>query len=219
MSLNQGSWSQWEERTTTKQHEVQDRALGKTHRKEEKGVCKTRTATGREYKNLEDGRIYLAAVPTAALHLKTLFLKYLLLFSRARFCNPMACRTPGFPVLHHLPEISQTQVHWVDDIIHHLILCHPLFFLLSIFPASEYFPVSWLFTSGGQNIGASASASVLPMNIQGWFPLGLTRLISLLSKGLSRVFSSTTVQKYQFFGTQPTLWSNSHIHTWPPEKT
>jgi len=95
----------------------------------------------------------------------------------------------------------------------YLILCHPLFLLLSIFPASEYFPMSWLFTSGGQNIGASASASVLPMNIRGWFPLGFTRLI-LLSKGFSRVFTSTTVRKHQFFGMQPTLWSNSHILTW-----
>ena len=75
--------------------------------------------------------------------------------------------------------------------------------------ASGSFPISWLFASGGQSIGASASASVLPMNIQDWFPLGSTGLISLQSKGLSRVFSSTTVQKHRFFGTQPSLWSNS----------
>ena len=81
------------------------------------------------------------------------------------------------------------------------------------FPASGSFPVSQLFASGGQSIGVSALASVLPMNIQDWFPLGLTGLISLLSKELSRVFSSTTVQKCQFFGAQPPLWSNSHIHT------
>ena len=74
------------------------------------------------------------------------------------------------------------------------------------------------FASGGQGIGASTSASVLSMNIQGWFPLGLTRLISLPSKGLARVFSNTTVQKHQFFGNQPSLWSNSHIHTWLLEK-
>ena len=80
------------------------------------------------------------------------------------------------------------------------------------FWASESFLMSQLFPSGGQSIGASAS--VLPMNIQDWFPLGLTVLISLLSKELSRVFSSTTIQKYQFFGTLPSLWSNSHIHTW-----
>ena len=79
--------------------------------------------------------------------------------------------------------------------------------------------MSWLFISGGQSIEASTSASVLPMNIQGLFPLGLTDLVSLQSKGLSRVFSSTTVQKHQFFGAQPSLWSNSHIHTWLLEKT
>ena len=84
------------------------------------------------------------------------------------------------------------------------------------FPASGSFPMIWLFTLGGQNIGTSAS--VLPMNIQGWFPLGLTGWISLQSKGLSRVFSSPTIQKHQFFGSQPSLWSNSHIHTWLLEK-
>ena len=82
------------------------------------------------------------------------------------------------------------------------------------FPVLESFLVSQLFTSGSQNIGALASASVFPMNIQGWFPLRLTSLISLLSKGLTRKFSSTTIQKHQFFSTQPSLWSNSHIHTW-----
>ena len=87
------------------------------------------------------------------------------------------------------------------------------------FPASGSFPTSQFFASGGQSIGASASASVLPMNIQGWFPLGLTGLISLLSKGLSRVFSSTTVQKHQFFSTQPSLWTSSHIRTWLLKKT
>ena len=86
------------------------------------------------------------------------------------------------------------------------------------FPVSGSFPMSWLFTSGGQSIGASALASVLPMNIQGWFPLVLTGLISLMSKGLSRVFSSTTVWKHQLFGIQPSLWSSSHIHTWLLEK-
>ena len=79
------------------------------------------------------------------------------------------------------------------------------------FPASGSFPVSLLFTSGGQSIGASPSASVLPMNIQSWFPLRLTGLISLQFKGLSKVFSSTTVWKHQFFGTQPPFWSSSHL--------
>ena len=93
----------------------------------------------------------------------------------------------------------------------HLILCRPLLLLPSI-PASRSFLVSHFFSSGGQSIGALAS--VLPMNIQDWFLLGLTGLISLQSKGPSRVFSSTTVQKHQFFGTQPSLWFTSHIHTW-----
>ena len=78
------------------------------------------------------------------------------------------------------------------------------------FPESGSSPVSQLFASGGQSIGASASASVLPINIQGWFPLGLTGLVSLQSKVLSRIFSSTTIWKHQFFGTQSSLWSNSH---------
>ena len=93
-----------------------------------------------------------------------------------------------------------------------------LFFCLQSFPPSRSFPMSWLFASCGQSIGPSASASVLPMNIQGWFPLGLTGLISLQCKGVSRVFSGTTVQKHQVFGGQPSLWSNSHICTWLLER-
>ena len=89
---------------------------------------------------------------------------------------------------------------------------------LQSFPASGSFPTSQLFASGGQSIGASASASVPPMNVQDWFPLGLTGWISLQSKGLSKVFSDTTVQKHHFFGTPLSLWSNSHIHTWVLEK-
>ena len=87
----------------------------------------------------------------------------------------------------------------------------PFFSCLQSFPASGSFLTSQLFASGGQSIGASAS--VLPMNIQGWFPLGWTGWISLQSKGLSRVFSNITVQRHQFFSTQPSSWSNSHIHT------
>ena len=86
------------------------------------------------------------------------------------------------------------------------------------FPASGSFPVSRLFPSDGQSIGVSASASALAMNIQGWFPLGLTGLISLLSKGLSGVFSSTTVRQHHFFSIQPSIWSNSHMHAWLLEK-
>ena len=89
---------------------------------------------------------------------------------------------------------------------------------LQSFPASGSFQMSQFFTSGGQSVGVSASTSLLPMNIQDWFPLGWTGWISLQSKGLSRVFSNTTVQKHQFVGAQPSSQSNSHIHTWPQEK-
>ena len=85
-------------------------------------------------------------------------------------------------------------------------------------PASGSFQMSQFFTSGNQRIGVSASASVLPMNIQDCFPLGLTDLVSLQSEGLSRVFSNTTVQKHQFFAAQLSLWFSSHIHTWLLEK-
>ena len=92
----------------------------------------------------------------------------------------------------------------------HPFLCHPLSSCPQSFSASESFPVSWLFASGGQSI--RASASIPPMNIQDWFPLGWTGWISLQSKGFSRVFPNTTVQKHQFFGAQSSLWSSSHIH-------
>ena len=92
----------------------------------------------------------------------------------------------------------------------------PFSFCRQSFLASWSFPVGQLFASSGQSI--EASASVLPMNIQGWFPLGLTGSISLLSKGLSRVFSSTTVQKYWFFSAQSSLWSSCHACTWLLEK-
>ena len=94
----------------------------------------------------------------------------------------------------------------------------PFSSFLQSFPASGSFPVSQFFASGGQRIGVSASVSVLPMNIQDWFPLGWTSRISLLSKGLSGVFSNTTVQKHQFFRAQLSLYSSSHIHTWLLEK-
>ena len=106
-------------------------------------------------------------------------------------------------------------------------LCHPTISTyvipfsscLQSFPASGSFPVGSLFTSGGQSVGISASVSVLPVDTQDWFPLGWTSLISLQSKGLSRVFSSTTIWKHQFFGAQPSLWPSSHICTWLLEKT
>ena len=96
----------------------------------------------------------------------------------------------------------------------HLIVCRPLLLLPSIFQSIRVFSSEPALASGGQSIGASASVSVLPMSIQGWFPLGLTDLISLLSKGRSRVFSGTAVQKPQLFGVQPSLRLNSHICTW-----
>ena len=102
---------------------------------------------------------------------------------------------------------------WCHPTVSSSVIC---FSSLQSFPASGSFPVSQLFPSGGPSIGASAS--VLPMNIQGWFPLGLTGLISLLSKGLSRALSSTTIQKHQFFSAHPSLWSNCHIPTWLLEK-
>ena len=97
-----------------------------------------------------------------------------------------------------------------------LILAVPFCSCLQSFPGSGSFPVSQFFASSGQ--GTGASVSVLPKNIQDWFPLGLTGLNSLQSKGLSRVFSNTTVQNHQFFDSQLSLWSNSHIHTWLLEK-
>ena len=133
-------------------------------------------------------------------------------------CDHMDCSMPVFPVNHQLPELAQTRVHWVGNAIQ---LSHPLLSpsppSTQSFPASGSFPISQLFASGGQSIAVSASASVLPMNIRDWFPLGLTGWISLQSKGLSRVFSNTTVKKHQFFSAQLSLWSNSHIHTWPLE--
>ena len=100
----------------------------------------------------------------------------------------------------------------------HLVLCCPLLFLPSLFLSIRVFSNESPFASGSQSIGASASTSVPPMNIQDWSPLGWTRWISLQSKGLSRVFSNTTVQKHQFFSAQSSLWSNLHICTWLLEK-
>ena len=124
-------------------------------------------------------------------------------------CDPMECSTPGLPIHLQLLEFAQTHVHWVGDANHPTISSSVVpFSLLQSFPSS--FPMSWFFASGGQGIGVSASASwILPMNNQDWFPLGLTRLILLKSKELSRVFSNTTVQKHQFFGAQLSSQSNS----------
>ena len=143
-------------------------------------------------------------------------------YSCPALCDPMDCSVPDFLVLPYLPEFAQTHVHWLSDgwmfSSNHFILCRPLPLLPSIFPNINVFsnelvlhirrPKYWIF---GFNI-------ILPVNIQSWFPLGVTGLISLLSKGLSCVFSSTTVQKHQFFSAQPSLWSNSDIYTWLLEK-
>ena len=128
-------------------------------------------------------------------------------------CDPMYCSMPGLPVHHQLLKFTQTHVHWVGDAIQPSSHYHPTISSslvpfssrLQSFPASGSFQMSQLFTSGGQSIGVSASASVLPMNIQDWFPLGWTGWISLLSKGLSRIFSNITIQKHKFFGTQLSL--------------
>ena len=128
--------------------------------------------------------------------------------------------TPGLPVHHQLPEFTQTHAHRVGDVIQpsHRAVAHPFSSCPQSLPASGSFPVSQHFAWGGQNTGVSASASVLPMNTQGWSPLGWTGWISLQSKGLSRVFSNTTVPKHHYFGAQLSSHSNSHIHTWPLEK-
>ena len=118
-------------------------------------------------------------------------------------CDPMSCSRPGLPVHHQLPEFTQAPVCWVGDAIQP---SHPLSSpspsCSQSFPASGYFQMSQLFKSGGQSFGVSASISVLPMIIQDWSPLGWTGWISLQSKGFSRIYSNTTGQENQFFGTQ-----------------
>ena len=129
-------------------------------------------------------------------------------------CDPMNFSMPGFPVLHHLPEFAQTHVHWVSDAIqpYHPLLPSSLF----AFNISQHQSLfQWVNSSPQVAKVFGASASVLPKNVQDWFLLGLTGLISLQSKGLSRVFSSTTIQKHQFFGAQLSLWSKSH----PPDSS
>ena len=120
--------------------------------------------------------------------------------------DPMECSTPDSPILHHHLEFAEIHVYWVGDAIQppHP---HPLL-LPSIFPSIRFFSMSCLFTLSGQSIGDSASASVLPSNIQDWLALGWTALISFLSKGLTTVFA--TIWKHQFISTQPSLWSSSH---------
>jgi len=117
-----------------------------------------------------------------------------------------------------LLEFTQTHVHWDGDAMQPFILCHPLLLPPSTFPSIRVISNESVLCIRWPSIGVSASTSVLPMNTQDWSPLGWTCWISLQFKALSRVFSSTTVQKHQFFGTQLSLQSNSHIHTWLLEK-
>ena len=134
-------------------------------------------------------------------------------------CDPMNRSTPGLPVHHQLLELAQNSgplSWWCHPTISSSVF--PFYSHLQSFPASGSFPMSQFFASGGQMIRVSASESGLPMNSQDWSPSEWTGWLSLQSKGLSRVFSNTTIQKHQFFGTQPSSQSNSHIHTWPLEK-
>ena len=123
-------------------------------------------------------------------------------------CKPMYCSMPGFLVLHHLPELAQTHVHgqWYHATISSSVV--PFCSCLQSFPASGSFPMNWLFTSGGQSIEPSASAWVLPTNIQDWFPLGLT----------GSPCSPRDSQEHQFLDAQPSLWSKSHTHACLLEK-
>ena len=141
------------------------------------------------------------------------------LLSSVWLCNPVDCsffaRLPCPSPTKRDCSNSCPSSWWCHPTISSSVI--PFSSCLQSFPASGSFPMSQFFTSGGQSIGASAS--VLPMNIQDWFPLGLNGVISLQSKGLKkRIFSNTTVQKHQFFGTQPFWWSKSHIHTWILDK-
>ena len=119
----------------------------------------------------------------------------------------MDCSMPGFTVLHHLTVCSNSCPLSLVMLSTHLILCCPLLLLPSILASIRVFSKEWLIASGGQSIGLSATVAVPLKNIEGWFPLGLICLISVKSKGLSRVFSSTTMQKHLFFGAHPSLWS------------
>ena len=135
------------------------------------------------------------------------------------YLQPLGLQHPRFPCPSPIPRAYSNSCpshRWCHPTISSSVI--PFSSCLQSFPASGTFPMSRFFTSGGLSIGVSASAPVLPMNIQDWFPLAWTDLISLLSKGLLRVFSNTTVQKHQFFSAQLSLWSNSHIHTWLLEK-
>ena len=139
--------------------------------------------------------------------------------SRVRlFVTPwIAARQASLSITNSWSSLRLTSIESVMP-SSHLIFCPPFSSCPHSLPASESFPMSQLFTWGGQSTGVSALASFLPKKSQDWSPTEWTDWISLQSKGLPRGFSKTTVQKHQFFGTQPSSQSNSHIHTWPQEK-
>ena len=151
--------------------------------------------------------VSVGLVSSAQLQQLSVFMWHLLLFHQSclTLCNPMDGSMPCVPVLHCLLESAQTHVHWVGDAIQPSHPVIPFFSRLQSFPASGSCSMSQFFESGGQSIGISTLVSVLPVNIQDWFPWGLTGWISLQSKGLSRVFPNTTIQKHQFFGAQLSL--------------
>ena len=134
-------------------------------------------------------------------------------------CDTTDCSMPAFPVHHQIPKACSNSCPsswWCHPTISSSVI--PFYSCLQSVPASGSFPMSQFFASGGQSIIVLVSAWVLPINIQDWYPLGLTGWFSLQSKELSRVFFNTILQKHQFFGTQLSLESKSHIHTWPLEK-
>ena len=152
-------------------------------------------------------------------HFPKWFLSSVQLFSVSNSLQPHGLQHTSLPYSSPTPRACSNSCpssRWCHPTILSFVI--PFSSCLQSFPASGSFPVSQFFASGGQNIGVSASALVLPMNIQDWFSLGLTGWVSLQSKGLSRVFSNTTVQEHQFFSAQLPLWSTSHIHTWLLEK-
>ena len=132
-------------------------------------------------------------------------------------CDNLDSRTPGLLVLLHLLEFVQIHGHWVSDSIQPIALCHPLLLCLKYFPASGYFSNESALCNRWPKFGASDSASVLPINIKAWFPLGWL-VLSPCSPRDSRVFSNTAVQKHQFFSIQLYLWSKCHIHKWLLDK-
>ena len=132
-------------------------------------------------------------------------------------CDPMDRSTPGFSVTNSQSLLKLMSIEPMTP-SSHLILCCPFLLLPSVFPSIRIFSSESPLCISGRSIGVSASTSILPMNIQDWFPLGLTSLMSCRPRGLSGVFSNTTVQKHQLFCAQLSLWSISHIHTWLLEK-